>query len=149
MENLGDALGFGGSRNDPVSFVMGDSVFVGLGNYGFSPTQYSDEFSTYFVPNELPIDLTISNNLISENDSVGTFVAKLFTTDPDNNFPFYYELIEANSDNNKFYITNDSLFTADIIDFEETSELELSVRTTDNRGGSFSQTFTIFVNDVM
>ncbi len=94
---------------------------------------------------ESPTDLVLSNSSIDENSPLGAVVGTLSTTDPDEGDSFTYML---GSGNNAFTIVGDQLLTNSSLDFETQSSYSICVQTTDAGGLSYSEAFTINVNDV-
>jgi ELWxxDGT repeat protein len=102
--------------------------------------------------NSEPTDITLSATSIAENQSAGTAVGTLSTTDPDTDDTFTYTLVggEGSTDNASFTIGGtggNSLLTAASFDFETKSSYSIRVRTTDLGGLFFEKQFTITVTD--
>ena len=95
--------------------------------------------------NSNPTDITLDNDSIDEDSSVGTTIGMLSTIDPDEGDTHTYTLTTPNA---AFQIDGDALKTSSALDFATQSSYFLSITTTDNSGGSFSKTFTITVNEV-
>ncbi|MEQ9439627.1 MAG: FG-GAP-like repeat-containing protein [Cyclobacteriaceae bacterium] len=101
------------------------------------------------VVNIAPTNITLSNNAIDENQAVGTLVGELLSEDPDNAI-FTYSLVNGtgSTHNALFLIDENELRTAASFDYETLGQLSIRIQTDDGRGGSFSRSFTIQVNDV-
>jgi len=99
--------------------------------------------------NEAPVDLTLSNMLIAENQSAGAAVGTLAGTDPDADSTLAYTLVSGDGDtgNAAFAISGSSLITSQVLDFETQSRYAVRVRATDTGGLSTEQTFNIEVTD--
>ncbi len=100
--------------------------------------------------NDAPTALALSSTSMIENIPVGTFVAKLSTTDPDasqNNFVYSFVAGAGSAGNAGFYISNDSLFTNMVYNYETASSYSIRVKTTDPLNGSFQQSFSISILD--
>ena len=99
--------------------------------------------------NDAPTDIALSISNINENRPAGSFIGVFSSTDPDQANTFNYSLVAGMgaSNNNKFSVRNDSLFTSAILDFETISTFSIRVATTDNGALSFQKIFTITVND--
>jgi VCBS repeat-containing protein len=97
-----------------------------------------------------PSDLSLAPADINENMPAGTTVGQFSTTDADSSGPFKYSFQggPSNLDNEHFFLTGDVLKTRASFDFESVSSYQVSIRTTDSDGHSFSKEFTITVNDV-
>jgi Ca2+-binding RTX toxin-like protein len=102
------------------------------------------------IANQPPTNLTISNNIIAENLSVGTIVGNINTTDPDTGNTFTYSLATGTGDtnNNLFTIINNQLQTNVTFDFETQNSYSIRVCTTDQGGLSYEKQLTIAVNNV-
>jgi large repetitive protein len=97
--------------------------------------------------NEAPLDLTLSNNLVSENS---TLVGSLSTIDPDALDTHTYSLVTGagDIDNNAFTITNNQLRFQVAPNFEAKSNYGLRIRTTDAGGLSLEKQLTVTVANV-
>ncbi len=100
--------------------------------------------------NYLPTALTLSTSQVVENISIGTLIGTFTTTDIDASDIHTYTLVSGSgdSDNGLFSITNNSLFLAGALDYDNDSTLEIRVQTDDGNGGTFQMSFTISVSDV-
>ncbi|MBL7111124.1 MAG: cadherin domain-containing protein [Bacteroidales bacterium] len=89
------------------------------------------------LDNEAPTDISLDNNAVAEAQPAGTFVGKLTTTDPDEGDTHIYSLVEGDGwpDNGSFNISGDSLFTAEVFDYDTKSTYNIRVRTTDDGAG--------------
>lgn len=100
-----------------------------------------------------PTDLTLSNTALYDTMSIGSFVGRFSTRDPDKADHFTYELVESadsesDQDNGKFLIVRDSLLTDfDFSDFSA-SRCSIYVKTTDSHSESLSKPFVLEVNKV-
>lgn len=148
VENLGDYFELRDNRKDPVAFVQGDSAFLGLGSYGFFPTEYSNEFSAYFKPNLLPTDIDLSGRSLSENAGENMLIGEFSTVDLDQPYGHTYHLLSTDdSIENDFEIIGNELYALTSFDFETKSEYSILVRTVDSREGAFEKEFTISITD--
>jgi gliding motility-associated-like protein len=99
--------------------------------------------------NDTPVDISLSSKSITENRPIGSYIGKFSTTDPDSWDAHTYQLATgagANGNGN-FFIQNDTLFAATLLDFETQNTYSVRVRTTDLGGLFFEKIFTITVND--
>lgn len=98
--------------------------------------------------NNPPSSINLSNNTITENNSVGTLVGMLSATDPDDNETFIYSMGAAsNSDNNAFYIENDQLLAAETFDFEVKNNYQIDVIVQDQAGATLESIFSVSITD--
>ncbi|MBO1351451.1 MAG: hypothetical protein EBE86_030645 [Hormoscilla sp. GUM202] len=100
--------------------------------------------------NAAPTDLNLDNNSINENSVANTVVGTFSTTDPDTGDTFTYQLVAGtgDADNAAFTIVGDQLQINSSPDFETKSSYSIRVQTTDAGGLSYSENFTININDV-
>ena len=100
--------------------------------------------------NDAPNNVTLSNVSVNENKTANSFIGKLTTTDPDNNPTYTYSLVNGvgSTNNASFLVSNDSLFTNAVFDFENQPSYSIRLQTNDNAGGTFQKTFTITVVNV-
>ncbi len=114
---------------------------------------YSETFTINVndvVENSPPTGLNLSGSSIDENSPVNSVVGTFGTIDPDSGDTFTYQLVsgEGDEDNGAFTIEENQLLTNSSLDFETKSSYSIRVQTTDSTGASYSETFTINVNDV-
>ena len=95
--------------------------------------------------NDPPTGMSLSSDNVDENQPSGTVIGTLSTIDPDDT-NFRYSLVGGNV--GAFRIDGDKLETATELDFEFQSTYEVQVRTKDGNGATYSDTFTISVDDV-
>ncbi|WP_020529691.1 cadherin domain-containing protein [Flexithrix dorotheae] len=119
----------------PITFIA-DAVVGGFND----PVIITD--------NNLPTAISLSNSSLSENQSIGTEIGTLSSTDADND-TFSYSLVngEGDEDNTAFNISGNSLQTAAIFNYEIKQEYSIRLRTTDNKGGTYESNFTINILD--
>jgi uncharacterized lipoprotein YbaY len=100
--------------------------------------------------NEAPTALMLSASSVAENAPATTIVGTFSSSDPDAGATFMYALVPGagSTDNGSFDISAFSLRTTAAFDFETKSSYAIRVRTTDQGGLSFEQTFTINVTNV-
>ncbi len=97
---------------------------------------------------ESPTEIALSDNNINSNSREGTIVGTFSTSDPDGGNTFTYRLTSGfgDNDNAAFTIVGDQL----LINSSPTrSSYGIRVQTTDVTGASYSEVFTINVNDVL
>ncbi|MFY8020226.1 MAG: cadherin domain-containing protein [Bacteroidia bacterium] len=99
--------------------------------------------------NDAPTDISLSFNTIRENRPSASFIGIFSSSDADVNSTFSYSLVNGigATDNVSFFVRNDSLFTATLLDFETKNSYSIRTQTTDNGNQSFQKAFTIMVSD--
>lgn len=100
--------------------------------------------------NQAPTDIALSAASVAENQSVGTAVGTLSSTDPDAGATFTYTLVPGtgDTDNGSFTIDGDTLKTAALFDYETKSSYSIRIRTTDQGSLYYEEVFTITVANV-
>ncbi|GEM_PF-969887 len=98
---------------------------------------------------DAPTDIALSGSSVAENQSAGTTVGTLSTTDANVDSTFTYSLVSGSgsTDNASFTVSGDALLTAASFNFEAKSTYSIRVRTTDQGGLWFEKAFTITVTD--
>jgi hypothetical protein len=101
------------------------------------------------VANRAPTGLALAPQSIAENSAIGTTIGTFTTTDPDAGNTFTYALVggAGSTDNASFTISGNTLQSNAVFDFETKSSYAIRVRTTDQGGLSFEQTFTVSVTN--
>ena len=97
--------------------------------------------------NDTPTAITLSDQLIAENQSIGTIVASLSSADEDTGDSHNYNLITGtgDTDNASFDVAGTDLVTNEIFNFEVKDTYTIRLQTDDNNGGLFEQSFTITI----
>ncbi|MFO0817469.1 MAG: cadherin domain-containing protein [Pirellulales bacterium] len=100
--------------------------------------------------NESPTALALTHSSLAENAGANAAVGSFATTDPDAANTFSYTLVvgPGDTDNSQFQIVDNELQAATSLDFEAGATRSVRVRTTDQGGLWFEQTFTIAVTNV-
>jgi len=100
--------------------------------------------------NEAPVDIELSGSTASENQPSGTIVGDFTTVDADDGDTFVYSLVEGDgsADNSLFAIDNDTLITAESLNYESQTSRTIRVRSTDQGDLFTEKIFTIFILDV-
>jgi PKD repeat protein len=101
--------------------------------------------------NEAPGEINLDNTSISENNvTARVFIGKLTSIDPDDATGFVYRL--SGTDSSSFLISNDSLFSNAIFNYEQKKTYLISVTSKDKAGSdsalSFTQPFSISIVNV-
>jgi LysM repeat protein len=99
-----------------------------------------------FDSNLAPLDLTLSNDSIIENQSAGTVIGIFTTADP--NPGDSHTLTLLSSDGGPFALSGASLIATAPLNYEARSLYTIRVRTTDRGGKSLEKNFWITVIDV-
>ena len=88
-----------------------------------------------------PSDITITNNKIPENASLGTFVGRLETIDPDQYDYFKYSFVsgEGGEDNSLFLLQISDIFTNTIFNYNQKRVYSIRVSSTDSFGYSIQR----------
>ena len=97
--------------------------------------------------NEAPTGLRLSDDTVAENTENGTTVGILVGEDEDPDETFTYTLLD--NAGGRFALDGDQLVVADgaRLDHEASPSHHVTVRVTDSEGASFTETFTLFVED--
>ena len=107
---------------------------------------YDETFTIIVVDqNEAPMTITLSNDTIAENASIGTVVGRFSTDDPDRNNRHTYTITDT--ENTAFEITGDALQTKSTLDFETDRSYRLNIHLDDGGVYSITETFIIDVKD--
>ncbi len=166
-EDLSDVFVYSFSNvtgNDNSAFFINGNQLRSNSNFNFEGKQVynvyiqtSDGVATFtkqFViniadSNDAPTDIALGTQSLNENKPVGSFIGQFSTTDADAVSSFAYTLTSGvgATNNTSFYISNDSLYSAAILNFELQNSFSIRVSSTDNGGLSFQKVFTITVND--
>jgi VCBS repeat-containing protein len=96
-----------------------------------------------------PTDISLSNDHIDENNSIGAPVGTLNTIDVDSSTGFSYQLVSGtgDSDNASFVIANDKLLLNIAADFEIKDSYSVRIRTTDMDGLSHEEAMIVHIDD--
>lgn len=116
------------------------------GEHGATPDTAS-VIVTRINVNDVPTDITLSNNNVNEEADTGTVVGILATEDidvPSDNFT--YTLI--NNPGNLFSISGGQLVVNANLDYETATSHVIRIQTDDGNGGTFERDFTVNIQDV-
>ncbi len=99
--------------------------------------------------NFTPTDITLSNTTIAENSENNTVIGILSTTDSDAEDTHTYSLI--NSAGGRFALNGNELVVADStrLDYDTTSSHTITVRTTDQDGSFYDESFDITLTNIV
>ena len=102
--------------------------------------------------NDQPTDILLSNNTVAENQPIGvpTLVGNFSTIDADDTDSYTYTFVPGtgDTDNAKWQISGNGLFTNAALDFETQPIHRLRVRSTDAGGLSTEKAFVIQITNV-
>ena len=96
-----------------------------------------------------PTDIGLSSTRVPENEPPGTAVGSLITSDPDDSQPFTYSFVAGAGDdaNSYFEISDQSVTTTEVFDYELESLYSVRIQTEDSNGNTYQKTFAISVTD--
>ncbi len=98
--------------------------------------------------NELPTNMRLSSNSLSENLPIGTLIGLLTATDPDVGDSLAFRFVAGNKDNGKFSLSGNQLLSSESFDFESKSSYRVDIQAIDKSNNGPIQTFTITINDM-
>ena len=124
-----------------ISVVVKDTA-------GLSAT--SSKTFTVTVSNTAPSNITLSPNTITESrpnkPAIGREVGTLSVTDPDAGQTHTYQLL---SNTDTFEIVGNKLKTKSALDFETKPSYDLSIKVTDSKGASATETIKVTVTNIL
>ena len=103
---------------------------------------------TIEIENQSPTNITLVGSTIPETASIGTAVGTFETSDPDTGDTFTYSLVSGagSTNNDSFRVSGNALQTN--ATFDSSGIQSVRVRSIDQGGLSFEQSFTIAVSEV-
>jgi len=106
--------------------------------------------ATQASSNNIPTDISISNNIINENITVGTTVWTLSTTDADSWDSHTYTFVSGtwDDDNSLFSILGNTLSINDSPDYEIKNSYTTRIQTDDWNGGQFQKNIIVNVTNI-
>lgn len=109
----------------------------------------SDIFQVRLGDNHTPTDITFASPSIDENNDVNDEVGTLSTVDADAGDTHTYALVSGtgDTDNASFQINGNKVEAKIETDYEVKSSYSVRIETSDGNGGTYSEAFTITVND--
>ena len=115
------------------------TITVAATDNSATPLTREIRFKLTVLPvNDAPSAVTFSPDSIEENLYAGTFVGLIQASDPDTGETFVYDMISGDGvndrDNDKFIITNDSLLSNAVFDYEEEDSLFIRLLVRDRVG---------------
>jgi len=154
---------FIGGANDNSSFIIVDKELRTKESFNFEIKTFyfvhlqSDDGNGGTISKQFTIEITdaadaptaiqIDNNTIFENQAAPTYIGRLTSVDEDSNDSFSYSLIGGSNttDNAAFQISNDSLFSVDVFDYELQEQYQIRLRSTDTGNLFIEKAFVINV----
>ncbi|MDD3303194.1 MAG: cadherin repeat domain-containing protein, partial [Candidatus Gracilibacteria bacterium] len=100
--------------------------------------------------NNVPTNITLSNNTINENVAAGSIIGTLSTTDADSGDTHTYSFVVGigDTDNSSFTLSGNILKINESPDYEIKNTYYIRIQTDDGHGGQFQKQFTININNV-
>ena len=100
-------------------------------------------------PNNAPSDLLLAPDTIRENQASHTLVGYFQTIDLDSMDTHTYSFVSGigDGDNSDFMITDSTLWSSILFDYEDTTMKYIRVKTTDQDGGFFDKAIVIYILD--
>jgi len=136
-------------KPDPC-YPTGGGKKADSGPYSHAMSNIDDNRLQESGENQAPDSMLLSNQTIDENQSIGSFVGRMGTNDPDTSDHHVYKLVAGtgDDDNNMFTTLGDLLITATELDYESQDTCFVRIKSIDKGDLSVEQTFIILVNDV-
>lgn len=131
-----------GAETDPAPVAP-----LSLNFFGFQDrnnVDYAARLEIKYI-NSPPIELLLTNDVITENENAGTVVGNLSVIDPDMGDTATYSIVSG--DSSAFTISGNELRTAAIFDFETKSSYNIGIRATDSAGNTYEKPFEITVSN--
>lgn len=138
---------------DYYLIIVSDENDIRLTQYGHNSGMHDGPTSNYFtvssVTNSDPTDITLSPTSIAESNTSGDLIGVLTTTDSDGGDSHTYSLVSGtgDGDNTSATISNDSLFSNAVYDYESKATYNIRIETDDGNGGTYEEAMTFTVSD--
>ncbi len=141
----------------PITLPYETEVYINIANAiedeaGNNASNINDNESWTFttIENSDPTDITLTNNTVDENASIGLIIGTLNAVDPNGSDTHTFELVSGEGDDNNdgFLVDNAFLKSNTVFDFETQNPLSIRVRTTDNYNNFHEKILSIVINDV-
>ncbi len=146
FESLGDLLDLKTNRYNPVSFVIHDSAYLGLGRT--SSGYCEDDIYRIKFP-ENPTEILLSDSTIKEDEPENSLVGYLSAIDASVNASHTFELSDnANYPDNAAFTIDGTALTSKTMDYETQRSYTIHIKVTNNYNLSFEKVFVISVEDV-
>ncbi len=132
-----------------------EQISLAEGNYNFTITSNLawgalDYILVEAVGNKPPTDIVISNQEIEENNQANSFIGVLSSIDENVEDVHEFQLVSGEGDFNNinFFISNDSLYTNSVFDFEKDTLQSIRIQVNDGRGGIYEKVVQINILNV-
>lgn len=126
-----------------------DSIYYSIDSVAFQEDAVYGSLRVPFTvkTRNAPSGLTLSNDSILENQSIGQLIGQFKTNEADNNQNYTYDFVSGaeTNDNGFFSINGDQLIANFTADYEVQSTYLIHVKTTDDIGCSYDSLMTIYV----
>ena len=119
QENNGYSLSWSFGSGTPVSTLTVSDYFL---TQGFQQPQHS------LYTNKAPVDIILSDNMLTEGSPKGTVIGFFTTIDPNEDDNHNYDILTDDGDYSFFSITDSLLLIETITDFESKSEYQIKVK---------------------
>ena len=134
-------------------FETKDSYVIYLISTDSSGVSFTKSFTITIKDTlDAPTDLKLSNTTITENLPKGTFIGKLSTVEAKSLIPVLYTFSlvsgEGSTDNARFYISKDSLYSNEPFDYERNKQFSIRARAALVNGMKVEKELLIMVNNV-
>jgi mRNA-degrading endonuclease HigB of HigAB toxin-antitoxin module len=145
----------GGSGSAVVVGQFNDAIIAAPVEFGANPGDaplVGGDVPAFILSlqNWAPADIALSASSMAENQSVGTTVGTLSTSDPNAGDTFTYTLVSGtgSADNASFTIVGNELRAAAAFNFEAKPTYSVRIRTTDQGNLTFEKVVTISITNV-
>ncbi len=129
-----------------ATLSLSNQPAVAAANASFTYTIPAMSVATFVGSADLPpTNISLSNAAVPEDLPAGTVVGNLSTASPTpgNSFTYSFSSGTGGTDNASFAITNQTLYTAAVFDFQIQNTFSVRLRSTDQNGLWFEQVFPI------
>lgn len=110
----------------------------------------SNSLSSTITSLATPTDITLSNNIIAEEENSGTSIGELEAVDEDDeSHTFRFVSGDGSDDNASFFISGKELLSGEVFDFQQKSIYTIRIETSDDDGNTFAKTFEVNISDVL
>lgn len=136
--------------NAPFNFEAKSSYTIRIRTTDNGGLVYEKQFQILINDaNDVPTNISLDANEITENRLSRTFIGSLGTTDqdPSNSFTYSFASGTGDVDNGEFVIIGNELRSNRIFNFENKSTYSIRVQSNDGNGGFAEKAFAILVRD--
>lgn len=135
-----------------ITSTTGERIFTShhtdtFGNINLRKFTVTFEFTATNTP---PNNISLSNSKIDENQVINTDIGTFLTTDADVTDTHTYTLVSGtgDTDNESFTISDNTLKSNEVFDYETKSSYTIRVQTKDEGGATFEKVFSIDINNI-